>query len=281
MKKKVVFISSITSDIGMALAKRYAQEGYALVGTYRHKNLLPELKSIKDIHLIHCDLGDGKSVQRSIEAYRRLRKPWDIFISLAAQPQPLQSFFKCHFKEWEKALHINAIEQLRTLHAIYPLRDKKKNCDVIFFAGPGTNNAPKNFSAAVLSKIMLIKMCELLDAENKDLNVFIVGPGWTKTKTHELYLKDKHISMEKRQEVLNFLHSKEGTSMEDIYDCLCWLSSQGKEVAGGRNFSVVHDPWKGPSSHRLAAALKKDAHMYKLRRYKNNLLTGGGFEAKK
>ena len=27
-------------------------------------------------------------------------------------------------------------------------------------------------------------MCELIDDENKNLNCFIVGPGFTKTKTH-------------------------------------------------------------------------------------------------
>ena len=55
---------------------------------------------------------------------------------------------------------------------------------VIFFAGGGTNNAVLGYSAYVLSKIALIKMCELLDAEIAQVKFTIVGPGWINTKIH-------------------------------------------------------------------------------------------------
>ncbi len=264
--KKTVFLSSISSDIGIALAKRYAEEGYRVAGTYRSKELLSELKSIPNGHLFYCDLTKKESIRDSIEQYAKIRSPWETFISCAAWPPPLTSFFVADFEEWSESVHVNAVEQFRVLHGLYPLRDQQVTNNVIFFAGPGSNNAVKNFSALSASKQMLIKMCELLDAENENLNVFIIGPGWTKTKTHDQIINDPHVSKEKHKETMDFMKNRRGTSMDDIYGCIRWLSRQGRMVAGGRNFSVVHDLW---GTDEMADELRKDPNMYKMRRFKN------------
>lgn len=265
-KKKVVFISSISSGIGIALAKRYSKDGYVVSGTYRSKNLIDEVTSLPYCYLYYCDIGDKETIRSSISQFAADGLKWDTFISSAAIPNPLTKFFESDFDEWCHSVHINAIEQFRVLHAIYPLRNTNVIANVVFFAGPGTNNAVKNFSALTVSKIMLIKFCELLDAEYEDLNVFIVGPGWTKTKAHERILSDPHVSPEKYRETLEFMRNKEGTSMDDIYDCIRWLSDKGRAVAGGRNFSVVHDYW---GTEELSQTLLSDVNMYKLRRCRN------------
>ena len=271
--KKTIFILGISSDIGIALAKRYAKDGYTIVGTYRSKKLLGELKDIKNCHLFFCDLSDRKSISQFIEKYRKLELRWDLFISCPCNPLPLKNFFECDFDEWSDSVHINSIEQLRLLHDIYPYGKKGKILDVVFFAGGGVNNAVLRFSAYTISKIMLIKMCEFLDAENKNINIFIVGPGWTKTKTHDVVLEHVDRDDERHQKTIDFLKSGEGTTMDDIYGCIKWLSKQGRKVASGRNFSVVNDKWAGPLRKKMADVLKKDPNMYKLRRYKNDFLT--------
>jgi len=276
-KKKIAVIISITSDIGIALAKRYARDGYGIIGTYRSKKLLNELKGIPDIRLFPCDLSDIDSISAFIKIFSGLNLKWDVFISCPCDPLPAQAFFNCDFDEWSDSVHINVIEQLRVLHQLHPFRNKdRKTVDVVFFAGGGVNNAVINFSAYTASKIMLIKMCEFLDAENEDLNIFIVGPGWTRTKTHELVLANVERSDERRDKILEFLKSGKGTSMDDIYGCIKWLCEQGKGVASGRNFSVVNDKWKGALSKVLAKELRSDMNMYKLRRYRNDFLVKEG-----
>lgn len=264
--QRVVFLSSITSDIGIALAKRYAAEGNVVVGTYRSEKLLPQLSEIPSQRLLRCDFSDRQSIEDSISAFRRLGLRWETLIFLAAMPQPLSAFFESDFDVWSQAIHVNAIEQMRVLHSMYPLRAAGNPCNVVFFSGPGTNKAVKNFSAAAASKHLLLKMCELLDEENPDLNVFIVGPGWTRTKTHYEILSDPRVSHEKKRETEAFLESQQGTSMDDIYRGIEWMCSEGRAVAGGRNFSIVHDPW---GTEELARELVKDPDMYKMRRSRN------------
>jgi len=270
--QKVAVIISISSDIGTALAKRYASEGYMIVGTYRSTNQRNELAGIPNSQLFHCDIGDRKSIFEFVQRYCKLGLPWDTFISCPCNPFPLKAFFECNFDEWSESVHINAIEQLGILHQLYPFRRRNQISNVVFFAGGGVNNAVINFSAYTISKIMLIKMCEFLDAENQDLNIFIVGPGWTKTKILYLILGNIDRTDPKYQETLDFMENKQGTSMDDIYGCIKWLSEQGKVVASGRDISVVNDKWKGNLSTRLSSELKSDVNMYKLRRYKNDFL---------
>jgi NAD(P)-dependent dehydrogenase (short-subunit alcohol dehydrogenase family) len=262
----VVFLSSITSDIGLALAQQYVADGWIVAGTYRSRSLLPQLESLGIDRLYYCDLAEPATVAASTRAFAATGLRWDTFISLASLPPPLCGFFNGDFDEWSGSVHVNAIEQLRQLHALHPHRRTGRMADVVFFAGPGTNGAPKDFSALTVSKILLIKMCELLHVEAPDLNPFIVGPGWTRTKTHDLILADPHVSPDKKAETEAFLARGDGTPMKDIYDCIRWLCRQGRDIAGGRNFSVVHDIW---GSDRLAAALREDSGMYKLRRHGN------------
>lgn len=270
MKKirPIVIILSISSDIGMVLAKRYLKDGFQVIGTYRtFSEKLFSLQKEKSCILIACDITNPGKVKAFVTKLKGLKVRWGTFISCVGEPRPLTGFFESDFDIWAKSVHINAIEQLRVLHALYPLRDKNKTCNVVFFAAGGINKAVINFSAYTIGKIILVKMCEYVDAEEKDLNIFTVGPGWTRTKTHELILNDPGISKEKRLETLKFLKRGKGTDVGYIYECVRWLSKIGKRVTSGRNFSIVYDPLDVKERDKLKEKLKKDKDMYKLRRY--------------
>jgi len=184
--------------------------------------------------------------------------------------EPIGKFFKCDFDTWEQSIRVNSTAQLRLLHEIYPLRRKGSTCHVVFFAGGGTNNPFTNYSAYCAAKIMLIKICELLDDENKDLNVFIIGPGWVRTKIHNQTLNSRSAAGRNYERTLEFIRSKNnGTDYKDIYDCINWCIAQGRAVSGGRNFSVAHDIWHN-GGKALARQLRATHDKFKLRRFKNN-----------
>ena len=75
-------------------------------------------------------------------------------------------------------------------------------------AGGGTNNPFTNYSAYCVSKIALFKMCELLDDEYKNINTFIIGPGFTKTKTHKKLLKQEKKAGSNYLRVKKFLNQR-------------------------------------------------------------------------
>jgi NAD(P)-dependent dehydrogenase (short-subunit alcohol dehydrogenase family) len=268
---KTIIILSVSSDIGLYLAKKYLERGDRVIGTYRSDDNLGEIKDNPNCTLFYCNINGRRSAELFVEQLKAAAVVWDTLISCVGQLTPVRPFFECDFDEWEESVDINSIDQLRMIHKLYPSRNPK-GANVVLFAGGAMNNAVVNMSAYTISKIMLAKMCEFLDSENKDLNVFIVGPGWTKTKIHQQILDDPASVKAKVEETQNALKDKEGTSLEDIFNCIDLFCAKGKPVAGGRNFSVVYDPWRGQTLDNLLEELSKDVNMYKLRRHKNEFM---------
>jgi len=125
-----------------------------------------------------------------------------------------------------------------------------------------------NYSAYTISKIALIKMCELLDAEIPDTNFVILGPGWVKTKIHQATLDaGGQKAGANYQKTITKLAGDECTPMDKVVACCDWLLGAERKAVSGRNFSLVFDKW---GSAALTEELLKDPNMYKLRRHKND-----------
>ena len=264
-KSKIVVLTSITSDIGRALAEKYSKKGNIIVGTYRTENKLDELKKIPNCHLFYCDIHNHKTIDNFVQNFEKLGVRWDKLISCPGTLEPIGRFFDCDFDKWEKSLQINSIDQLRLLHNLYYHRNN--SASVIFFSGGSVNKATPNYSAYGLSKITLTKMCEMIDSEEQDLKVFIVGPGWVKTKIHQQTIDAKEKAGENYERTISFVNSKQGTSIDNIFNCIEWLCNQEKKAVSGRNFSVVYDRW---GKKDLLKVLKSNKDMYKLRRKGND-----------
>ena len=116
-----------------------------------------------------------------------------------------------------------------------------------------------------VSKIALIKLVELLDAEINDVAFSILGPGWVNTKIHEQSLEPfcvtSHLTKDRGASVTDFV------DMKQVIASIMWIFSQDKKAVGGRNFSTAHDPFE---SDFFAETLLSDPDVFKLRRHGNH-----------
>lgn len=257
------------------MAQRWRKKAWKVFGTYRTKsNTTAELSEI-GVELIHCDLSDNGSVQKACLELRNLCPLWDNLILSAGTQEPIGSFLNCNFNDWADSIKINFTNQLRIVKELLPTRNTKNKLGslILFFAGGGTNNTTVNYSAYTISKIALIKMCELLDTEISDTRFVIVGPGWVKTKIHEETIKAGIRAGENYEKTKYKLSSNEFTSMNEVLDCCDWLIRSPRDVISGRNFSVVFDKW---GTEELSRKLINDFNMYKLRRHGNDVLVRKG-----
>lgn len=265
MAKRCVFILSVSSDIGHALALEYLNDGYEIIGTYRNRESVADLAEHSGMQLLYCDIASSESIRSMINAYRALSKPWDIFVSSVGTMEPIGPFFSQDFDAWEQSVVVNSIAQIRVLHGLYAFRRQEQISNAVFFAGGGTNSVFTNYSAYVASKLLLIKMCELLDDENRDLNTFIIGPGFRRTKIHRQTFKNPvgaGSNLRRTREL--FRLNQADTSYKDIYQFINWGIAQGKNVVSGRNFSIFHDRWD--DGDKLARQLRENPDKFKLRR---------------
>lgn len=262
-----IIVVSASSDIGAALCRSWNQSGNRVMGTYRtFSPLVQELQ--KQMPFVHCDLDDPTSLQAACQELTHQMPVWDVLVFSPGLMDPIGCFEKVDFNAWEKAVQINLLRPLEMLHRLLPYRNRQQRPTVLFFSGAGTNQAAPRYSAYAVSKIALIKMCELLDAEIPDTRFSILGPGWVKTKIHQSTLKaGQEQAGSNYQRTLQQLAGNEWTSMEQVIDCCNWVIQSPCVGINGRNFSVVFDRW---GTKELEEALQQDADMYKLRRNKNS-----------
>ena len=101
-----------------------------------------------------------------------------------------------------------------------------------------------------------------------EIKYSIVGPGWVDTKIHEQTIKSQNNSGSNLERTKLFLKNREnGTSFNDIYECINWIDSKSKSIVGGRNFSVVWDSWGNRvGANELENDLMNNIDLYKFRR---------------
>lgn len=265
MKQTKNLIVSISSDIGFELAKSFLSKNEKVIGTYRSSSKKIMFLKKKQVECFRCDISSNKSVDKISNLIISKYKLKNIIMAVGDQ-NPIGKFQKINFDNFEKSLKINFINQIRFLNNI--LKKKKNNkFNILLFAGGGTNNATENYMAYTLSKIALIKFCELLAFENRNVKISILGPGWVKTKIHSATLKQKKNSGK------NFYKTKENFSKNNFYpiekvvDCCNWLLKEKKQIVNGRNFSAVFDPWESKKIKNI----KNNPNNFKLRRFGNDI----------
>ena len=264
-------VISASSDIGTAMCRRWRSHEWNVFGTYRTKSQAVDGLVHSGVNLFHCDLSNPESIRDCSSSLRTVCPHWDVLVLCPGTQEPVGPFHECAFDAWEGSVIANFTGQMRFIHELLPSKRTTSALGpcVILFAGGGANNAPPNYSAYIVSKIALTKMCELLSAEIPDTRFVIIGPGWVKTKIHDSTIQAGPRAGDNYQHTLDKLAGEELTSMDEVLDCCDWLVAAPREQIGGRNLSVVFDKW---GSDELAQLLSADPNMYKLRRSGNDRL---------
>jgi len=266
-------IVSATSDIATEMCIRWKKRGWNLCGTYFSQGENYKLLNESGVPLVHCDISLPKSIDHAANVLREKMKDWDFLLFATGSLAPVGSFEKVDIDLWISSIQLNFLNQLRLLHRLLPSRNPEAaEKSVLFFAGGGTNNAVSFYSAYTLSKIGLIKACELLNFEISDVKFVIIGPGWLKTKIHQATLDaGEELAGNNFAKTKEKLNSNNCVSTAKVIESFEWVLSQPKKIVGGRNFSTAFDKW---GTEELATLLLQDENMYKLRRYKNDILVG-------
>ena len=262
-----IWIYSISSDIGTALAVRRLNSGWNVAGTYRTwSQQLRELKE-KGAKLVQMDATDPDSVAAASGCLVASVGRFDECVVALGTLEPIGQFHETPWHEWATSISVNFTAQLHATHAALAFR--KRGALVLFFAGGGTNSATERMSAYTISKVALIKMTELLQVEIENTRFCILGPGWVDTKIHQEVLNAGKRSGEHLSVTAARIASQDFVPMESVLDCIDWISTQPAEVIGGRNFSVAYDDWR---SEEFAGMLRADNELGRLRRYGNQVL---------
>ena len=219
-QKRTAIIISVSSDIGTAMFHRWRAKGWRVGGTYRTRSPALEAMEAQGLHAVYCDLANKQTMVDAISELEKECSEWDVLVLAPGSQEPIGAFAECDFDAWESGVLVNFVSQLRMVHGLLACRrrvDSELDPIVLFFAGGATNRATVNYSAYTISKIALIKMTELLDAEIPNARFAIVGPGWVKTKIHTATLNaGAGQAGTNYQQTINKLSSDECTPVEIV-----------------------------------------------------------------
>jgi NAD(P)-dependent dehydrogenase (short-subunit alcohol dehydrogenase family) len=258
-------ILSVSSDIGKALAISWLAEGHTVIGTFRDPVQSEELSEL-GVEVVHCDLTRRSSIKSALAQINELCKGgnWETLVLAAGTQGPIGSFRQLNFDDWRLSMEVNFVGQVEFMHGV--LKTGKKDANVIYFAGGGTNGTVDLYSAYTIAKIASIKLCELLDSEEPEMKFCILGPGWVRTKIHNETLEAGPLAGPNFQKTREMLRSGTFVEMSHVVWCVDWLIAAPKRAVGGRNFSAAHDPF---ASGNFVEWLALDSNRFKLRRFDN------------
>ncbi len=268
MSPRAIIVSG-SSGIGAALARHWLDQGWQVHATYRTPSPEVDALAARGVQWVECDLQSPTSIASTVQELARVAMEWDALVLAPGTTEPIGLFHTMDFRAWADSLDVNFTQQLRLVHALLPTRglSAPQGPLVLFFAGGGTNNATSRYSAYTVSKIALIKMCELLHAELEDTRFTILGPGWVDTKIHQETLRAGSAAGANLERTRRTLESGQFTPMQQVLDCCDWVWRTPRQAVGGRNFSVAHDPW---GQEPLERALTLEPDLYTLRRAGNH-----------
>ena len=262
INKKIIIIS-ISSDFGNSISSHYLKSN-KIIGTYRKSNInLNSISKNSNVFLKKVDLRKNNSIKNFCTYILKYHNNWTHIIFCNGNLNPIEKFTKTKFEKWKNSLQVNFLSTINILSLL--LKNNKKKRKILLFAGGGTNNAVKYYSSYTLSKILLIKFTELLDYEEKNIHISILGPGWIKTKIHKPTLKSKIKGLENKKIAKKILKKDNKQDLSKLNLCIDWIFKHSSKISG-RNISLKFDKWGVRS---LLKRFDNDKNLYKLRRYGN------------
>lgn len=256
-----VFIAGITSDIGSFLCNKYFNEGYSVYGTYRstpNDGIKREVDKSGGKLFVY-DFNSHDDMKFIIDYFVGNNIEWHVFISAVGIMSPIDYFENVNFKEWEDNIYTNAVSQLKILHELLPFRAKNEYVPTAFFmTSKGINDTFPRHSAYCLSKVFLVKACELLDDEIKDTKFVAFNPSFIRTKI----ILQENVDLNKNDSESDYY-----IAMNRVWSFIAWASKSDKRIVSGKNFFIKYDDW-GTEDFNNFMLTETDA--YKLRRNKDS-----------
>ncbi len=261
-KNKVVVITGGAGGIGSVIAKRFLNEGAAVIVLDRSKNPLPGVVNYR------ADVADVIGLEKVISAILRKYKRIDVVVNCAGIQAPIGPFVGNALSDWEKNIKVNLMGTVAVTSFVLPAMVKRKSGSVINFAGGGATSSRPNLSAYAVAKTAIVRFTEVVADEVKKYRVRInaVSPGAVNTAmTYEVLKIGKKAGPKELADVKNRLKNG-GTSPEIVADLVFFLASDRSKGLTGKLISAVWDNWREWGSKDIAAIMRGDK--YTLRRIK-------------
>jgi len=224
---KVVLITGASSGFGEACAKKFAEQGYALILGARRLEKLKQLRSrlsnsnAPSVRVFNLDVTDAASIADLLAELGSSLIDIDVLINSAGLALGLEPAYEANLSDWETMVDTNITGLLRMTRAILPGMVTKNaghiiNLGSVAGAWPypggnaygGTKAFVKHFSQALRADVL-----------GKNIRVTSIEPGMAKTNFSNIRFKG---DIEAASQVYAGVQP---LTAADIADIIYWVTS--------------------------------------------------------
>jgi len=216
-----VLIAGASSDIGLALCRRYLDEGWEVVGHYRTRR--PEFDAFVSRSFMDwkCDFSDISELEKVIERQPEQLQNIDSFVNLAAELKPLK-FEDAKAADILRAISVNALPGIILMQALAPAMLRRGFGRFVHASSIGVKYGGGSQSYCYsLSKHMqefIPGSCRAWAASGVYVNVLRIGV--TDTRIHA------HLPERSLAERVEKIPVQRAARPEEIAEALFWYGSE-------------------------------------------------------
>lgn len=179
---KHIWIIGASSGIGKALAKELAGEGATLALSARNEDKLKNLNEAleEQHHVCPLDVTNHKQIEKTAQALKEKFSKIDSVIFLAAIYAPTE-LDTLDIDEAHKIIDVNLGGAFNLIYSVLPLLKEQGSAQMVLcgsVAGYRGLPAGQPYSA---TKAGIINLAESLKAEQSDLDIKVINPGFVRT----------------------------------------------------------------------------------------------------
>lgn len=275
LSSKTILITGGSLGIGLAVAKKCAEEGARIIISARNeidlRNAANELSGISDANHLHykLDVSDLDAVNTFAKWCNKNDLQINGLVNCAGIYGPIGKTIEVDMNEFSKTVNINLLGTVYMCSIFAPLIESKTRKKIVNFAGGGAASPFANYSAYATSKIAVVRFTEnfSIELEDENFDINCIAPGFVLTRLHQRTLEAGEYKSGKNF----FENTKEqiesgGVSPELAANLAVFLLSNESDGITGKFISAPWDKWENKDFQRM---LREDKDFGTLRRIDN------------
>ncbi len=242
LKNKTALITGCQGGIGLALLKKFSENGSNIICCARKKtndfeNTINEIKkkNKNQIYPIYFDLTNESEIKEGIEKIINYSNDIEILVNNAGIDQ-VSLFQMTKEEKIKEVFQVNFFSILKLVRAIVKIFIKNKNGSIINISSNAATECDAGRSIYAASKSALNSFTKCLSKELGPFNIRVnaVAPGLTNTKMIEKNLNKKIL-----EETIKRIPLKRIASPDEIANVVLFLASDMSSYINGEIINIT------------------------------------------
>jgi len=195
MTRENVLITGASRGIGLALAKRFAEEGCFVIATCRNPDKADELKAIEQEHegavrVIELDVALDESVEQAVNSVFGVVDRLDVLFNNAGIKvgELTDNLEAVNLDDFHESFETNTIAPVRMVRAFLPLLEKSDNGRVVNMSsglgdiGNHRGSIPSYVYGVSKAALNFLTRAMADELKSRGVTVVAITPGWVRTR---------------------------------------------------------------------------------------------------